>query len=51
MKTIVAIAGLIIIALSFAYLLKNPNRSLMDSLMHRDKESQEEEDKEPDPKE
>lgn len=53
MKTIVTIAGLIIIALSFVYIMKNPNQSLMDSLMRRGNTSREEqeEDKEPDQKE
>lgn len=46
MKTIVVIAGLLIIALSFIYILKNPKQSMMDALMNKRKQAQKEQEEE-----
>lgn len=41
MKTVITIAGLLIIAVSFVYILKNPKQSLMAALMKKRGKAQE----------
>lgn len=50
MHTIIKIIGLIIIVLSFIYILKRPNQSLMEALMEkrRAQSQREQDEKEPD---
>ena len=43
MRTIITIAGILIIILSFIYIMKNPKQSLMDALMAKRRQGKQEE--------
>ncbi|MEY8297479.1 hypothetical protein AAK943_10955 [Emergencia timonensis] len=43
MRTIITIAGILIIILSFIYIMKNPKQSLMDALMAKRRQGKREE--------
>ncbi len=45
MRTIITIAGILIIILSFIYIMKNPKQSLMDALMAKKRRQGKQEEK------